>query len=69
MMTLLRKQFGDPLVRFRHEIVDNYQVSRFRIERRYIGKTLDKFYVRMYRREREIQRLPFTVTPRDLFGR
>ena len=43
MVTFLREQFGHPLVRFRHEIVDDHHVSISRIERRQIGKTLDTF--------------------------
>ena len=43
MVTLLREQFGHPLVCFRHEVVDDHQVSILRIERRHIGKTLDTF--------------------------
>jgi len=43
MVTLLREQFGHPLVGFRHEFVDEHQVIILRIERRQIGKTLDAF--------------------------
>ena len=43
MVSLLREQFGHPLIRFRHEIVDDHQVSILIIERRQIEKTLDTF--------------------------
>ena len=43
MVSLLREHFGHALVRFRHEIVDDHQVSILRVERRQIGKTIDTF--------------------------